>query len=165
MTVPPADRRAGAYGIGGGAPHPGPGSLQDGAVAPRMPASLLPAIAVVRILPDDVVARLVNISASGMLVECQNRLKPGSAVTILFGGSFRPEAVKSRVARASVSGIGADGALRYHIGIAFVTPIELPAPVTPHHDAAAPLRLAAAVGPAAPVGPAARQHETLRNRW
>jgi hypothetical protein len=119
----------------------------------------MPTMAVVRILPVDVVAKLVNISASGMLVECQNRLTPGSAITIQFDASFRPEAVPSRVVRASVSGIGPDGALRYHIGIAFVSAIELPAPIASHRDVEVPLRSAT------PTARVARQEAILDNRW
>ena len=145
-------------GLDGGGSRPEPGGLQDGKVASRVPASLMSAITGVRILPGDVVAELVNISTSGMLVECRDRLKPGSPVTVLIAGSFSPGAVLSRVVRTTVSGIGPDGALRYHIGIAFVSPIDLPDPVEPDRETP-PLQAAT------PASPATPQTEVLRNRW
>jgi hypothetical protein len=147
-----------APGLDSGGPQPEPNGLQDGKVASRVPASLMPTITGVRILPGDVVATLVNISTSGMLVDCRDRLKPGSPVTVLIAGAFSPGAVLSRVVRATVSGIGPDGALRYHIGIAFVSPIDLPDPVEPDRETP-PLQAAT------PVSPATPQTEVLRNRW
>jgi hypothetical protein len=94
--------------------------------APRLEASVVPSITGVRISPGDAPARLVNISWSGVLVECETRLKPGTDVTVLFAGTFQPAQVPSRVARVNVSGIGPTGALTYQIGLAFATPITLP---------------------------------------
>ena len=126
--------------------------------APRLPASLVPAITGVRISPGGALARLVNISRSGALVECDSRLAPGAEVMVHFAGTFQPTQVPSRVARVNVSGIGPNGALTYQIGLAFATPVTLPDPPALRPEKAP------AVGPAPPAirsqpGP------VLRNRW
>ena len=48
----------------------------------------------------------------------------GKDVTVHFEGSFVPRAIEGKVVRASVSSI-ANGRLRYHMGIAFSTVIDL----------------------------------------
>jgi len=126
--------------------------------APRLQASLVPSITGVRISPGDSLARLVNISWSGVLVECEQRLRPGTEVTVRFAGTFQPAQVPSRVARVSVSGIGPTGALTYQIGLAFATPITLPDPP------ASGRAKAPTVWPAAPTADAPPQ-SALRNRW
>jgi hypothetical protein len=132
--------------------------------APRLKASVVPSITGVRISPGDAPARLVNISWSGVLVECEQRLKPGSEVTVRFVGTFQPDQVPSRVARANVSGIGPTGALTYQIGLSFATPITLPDPPgvrQPKAPVAWPASPTAAAAPAAyPPSQSA-----LRNRW
>jgi PilZ domain-containing protein len=96
--------------------------------AARHPASVLPAITGLRISPHGVEATLVNISSTGVLAECGERLKPGSAVTVVFEGTFVPRSMEGRVARNSVSSMGRDGRLRYHVGIAFARTIDLGVP-------------------------------------
>lgn len=93
--------------------------------APRRLASAVPSITGLRISPHGVEASLVNISESGVLAECGERLKPGSAVTVVFEGTFTPRSVEGRVARNTVSSMGKDGRLRYHVGIAFTKHISL----------------------------------------
>lgn len=93
--------------------------------APRRAASAVPSITGLRISPHGVEASLVNISESGVLAECGERLKPGSAVTVVFEGTFTPRSVEGRVARNTVSSMGKDGRLRYHVGIAFTKHIDL----------------------------------------
>ena len=93
--------------------------------APRRQTSLVPSILGVRLSPYGADATLVNISTSGVLVECSRYLKPGSAVTVVFDGSFSPSSIESRVARSSIAGIDKEGAVRYDVGIAFKTPIGL----------------------------------------
>jgi len=80
--------------------------------ASRLPASLVPSITAVRLSPHGADATLLNISASGVLVECATRFRLGTAVTAVFEGTFSPSSVEGRVAR-------------YHIGIAFNKPIPL----------------------------------------
>ncbi len=141
----------------GGAPVPaGSGSrgTTDGArfnraesrIAYRLPASRVPSIKGVHLVPGDVEATLINISTHGVAVECECRLLPRSDITVSFAGSFQPPSVAARVVRCTVVGITNDGALRYQVGMAFVRPIEL----------LESSRVELAVMPPAPV---------LRNRW
>jgi len=120
--------------------------------APRRPASAVPSITGLRISPHGVEATLVNISESGVLAECGERLKPGSAVTVVFEGTFTPRSVEGRVARNTVSSMGKDGRLRYHVGIAFTKHIGL------GPDESAPPAKPQADGPVLVQPPA-------RNRW
>ena len=122
--------------------------------APRRPASSVLSITGLRISPHGVDATLVNISESGVLAECGERLKPGSAVTVVFEGTFTPRNVEGRVARNTVSSMGKDGRLRYHVGIAFTKPISL------GPDDTAP----AAPEKPQPEGPVLVQ-PPARNRW
>jgi len=93
--------------------------------AARIPAARVPSIQAVRLSPGDSISTLVNISTSGLLVECISKPRPGSAVTVNFVGSFTPTTVKGRVARTIVASLGKDGVLHYMVGIAFDESIEL----------------------------------------
>ena len=143
---------------GGGAQEPVNRPAAE-APAPRMDASVVPSITGVRISPGDAPAKLVNISWSGALVECETRFRPGTEVTVHFAGTFQPAQVPGRVARANVSGIGPTGALSFQIGLAFATPVTLPDPPA---DAQAN---APAVWPAAPAAASPPSQSVLRNRW
>jgi hypothetical protein len=130
----------------------------DKRIAPRHPASDFPAISGVRISPQGTRATLINISAKGVLVESSASLKPTSAVTIVFEGTFTPSSVPSRVVRTTVVGIGKDGGLKYQIGIAFTAPIALEE--RPAGDAA---QVPVVDPPAAPaIGPPSA---VVHNRW
>lgn len=123
--------------------------------AVRHLASAVPAITGLRISPHGVEATLVNISQSGVLAECGERLKPGSAVTVVFEGTFVPRSMEGRVARNSVSSMGRDGRLRYHVGIAFARPIDLgalpePEPAPQVEPPPAPVAVVAATQPQTP---------------
>lgn len=109
-----------------GARRPGetPATL-DARSAPRLPASLVPSITGVRLSPYGADATLLNISASGVLVECANRLRLGTLLTIVFEGTFSPSSVEGRVARSSVATVDKKGVLRYHVGVAFIKRITL----------------------------------------
>jgi hypothetical protein len=126
-------------------------SGEENREAPRRPAAAVPSITGVRISPHGVEATLVNISESGVLTECGERLKPGSTVTVVFEGTFTPRSVEGRVARNTVSSMGKEGRLRYHVGIAFTKPIAL------GPDESAPEKLG-------PEGPVLAQ-PPARNRW
>lgn len=91
--------------------------------APRRPAALVPSITGVRVPPHANSATLLNISASGVLLECTGRLPLGTAVTVFFDGTFSPTSVDSRVTRSAVASMNKKGVLRYHIGLAFNSPI------------------------------------------
>jgi hypothetical protein len=121
--------------------------------ASRIPAARVPSIQAVRISPGDSPCTLVNISTSGLLVECTSRPRPGSAVTVTFVGSFAPATVKGRVARTMVASLGKDGVLHYMVGVAFDQPIELDEHLV-DQDAAPP-----------PAEAAPRLASRLQNRW
>ena len=130
--------------------------------APRLRASQVPTITGVRLSPFGTDAALLNISATGVLVECASRLRLGTVVTLVFEGGFTPSSVEGRVARSAVAMVDKKGKLLYHVGVAFTKPIALAA-ATP----AAPVQRAAPAAPqlhvvapavAAPVAP-------VRNRW
>jgi hypothetical protein len=117
----------------------------EGRSAPRIPASAVPEIKGVRLSPHGTEATLLNISASGVLVECTSRFRLGTAVTTVFDGRFSPSTIEGRVARSSVANVSKKGVLQYHIGIAFNKPIALEqVPVA-----------SAVVQPVAPAVPAA----------
>ena len=93
----------------------------------RSPAGIhVPEITGVRLKPHGADATLVNISTSGILVECASRIKPGTAVIVVFEGTFSPAQIDARVARSSVAIMHKGGGLGYHTGIAFNQPIVLP---------------------------------------
>ena len=92
--------------------------------ATRRPASAVPSITGIRFVAYGE-AKLVNISTSGLLAECGERIKPGSLVTIVFEGSFVPRTIDAQVTRNCVAFMGAGGGLRYHVGLAFVREIDL----------------------------------------
>jgi hypothetical protein len=116
-----------------------------------------------RLSPGDAV-KLVNISASGVLVEGKTRFVPGTRVTVIFEGPAAPPSVKARVIRCQVSAIGGGGSLQYHSAIAFEAKIELPV------DEAALPPAPALPPPAAPTkksskAAAAAAPAPLVNRW
>jgi len=102
-----------------------PSLVPDQRTAVRIPAKRVPSIEAVHLSPGDSMATLVNISTSGVLVEGTSKLRPGSAVTVNFIGTFTPTTVRGRVARTIVASLGKDGVLHYMVGIAFDEPISL----------------------------------------
>jgi hypothetical protein len=152
--------------------------------ATRYQAAEVPSIKSLRLSPHGAEASLVNISSRGLLAECVVRLKVGSAVTVLFEGGFSPISAAGRVARCEVSAMGRDGVLRYHVGIAFNSPVELkdvvpsqaisaPEPLAPTTPAPASVpapepalpQLAAGEVLVALDEPAASSPAVARNRW
>lgn len=91
----------------------------------RRPASEVPRITGLRILPQGAEAVLVNISVTGLLAETTARLLAGNDVDVRFEGTFYPPTVSGRVVRSQVSVMRPDGGLRYHIAIEFNSPIVL----------------------------------------
>ena len=78
-----------------------------------------------RLSPGEAVS-LVNISASGVLVEGKTRFVPGTRVTVHFEGTIKPNQIKARVVRCQVSAIGGGGSLQYQSAIAFEGRMDLP---------------------------------------
>lgn len=99
-----------------------------------------------RFLPQGATASLVNISSTGLLAESTARLAVGSAATVAIEGGFTPSRVEGRVARCEVAVMGADGLLRYHLGIEFTRPLP-------------------AIGEDAPVPPPPARAPHAVNRW
>lgn len=132
-----------------------PGSQAPVKVEPaaqRRPASAVPSISGLVLSPYGGRATLVDISVSGLLAECGVALKVGQAVKVTFEGTFTPHLVEARVVRSSVASMTAGG-FRYHVGVAFKTPIAFaddPPPATGAGDARP------AVAAAAPPPPASR---------
>jgi len=136
--------------------------------APRVPASAVPGIKGVRLSPHGTEATLLNISASGALVECTSRIRLGTAVTTVFEGTFSPATIEGRVARSSVANVSKKGVLQYHIGIAFnnLIAIGVPAAVEPGRAAAITQPEASEpVGATPPAQTAAPVPPIVRNRW
>ena len=128
---------------------------------PRYPAESVIGITGMRLSPGDVV-KLVDISASGVLVEGKTRFVPGTHLTVHFEGPSAPRPVKGRVVRCQVSAIGEGGALQYQSAIAFDGIIDVllgeepkPVPVAQPDPAAAPKSTSIAD----------QGVQRLRNRW
>jgi PilZ domain-containing protein len=109
----------------------------------RKVAAVVPSITGVRLSPVGGEAVLVNISATGVLVRCMTRLRPDTAVNVVFEGGFAPASVPSRIVRSVVAQIDGSGKLWFDLGIAFrktiafdeaPAPIELPAPTPTLQD-------------------------------
>lgn len=91
----------------------------------RWPSAMVPSITGLRFSPQGVTATLVNISETGLLADCSERLKPGTVLTVIFEGAQKLKSVPGRVARANVSSMDADRHLHYHVGIVFSRAIPL----------------------------------------
>jgi len=133
------------------APGPAPEPAPSAEKRPhRRPAASVPSITGLRFKPHGIDATLVDISETGLLAECAERLKPGTSVTVLFEGMMAFRSVTGRVARSFVSTMGADCRLRYQVGIAFNDPIVIDDDITPVE----PENTAPVVAP-----------RVVRNRW
>jgi hypothetical protein len=100
--------------------------------SPRHAASVVPSITGVRLSPAGGEVVLVNISATGVLVRCMTRLRPDTAVNVLFEGGFSPASVPARIVRSVVAQIDSSGKLWFDLGIAFRKAIafdDVPAPI------------------------------------
>jgi hypothetical protein len=115
----------------------------------------MPSITGLRISPHGAEATLINISTSGLLAECGERLQPGSSITVIVEGGFTPQSIAGRVARNSVSSMAPNGRLRYHVGICFNAPIDL---------GEEPVTEPSAVEPAVHASPLPAA-VVIRNRW
>jgi hypothetical protein len=139
--------------------EPDPNELR---AAQRLPASAVPAITGLRIQGQK--ATLINISETGLLAECGERQMPGSRLTVMVEGAFAPATMRCRVTRTSVAALGADGRLRYHVGVQFDSRITLE-DATPPAVASPVAAVQAAAPAAAPAAVAAAPEPIVRNRW
>lgn len=131
--------------------------------ARRYGPSSFPGIEEIQLVPPGAPAILVNLSATGLLVESEARLGPGTDVSVEFGGGFTPSSAESRVIRCEVIGITAGGSLRYRIGLAFNA--RIPLPNETGSDEAQPSDEVAVAAAPPPPAPGAAPPRILRNRW
>jgi hypothetical protein len=135
------------------------------AVDPRYPAEAISAITGMRLSPGEAV-RLVNLSASGVLVEGKTRFVPGTRVGVIFEGPKAPPTVKGRVVRCQVSAIAGGGSLQYQSAIQFEQKIEVPV-----DEAALPQQATPAAAPPPPKTAGSKKQveppapPKLVNRW
>jgi len=118
----------------------------------------VPSIVGLRISPPGLEATLVDISATGLLVEWGVALKIGQAVTVDFEGTISPQSLEAEVVRTAVASMTSEG-VRYHLALAFTVPIALgdepsPPPETGAENDAVP----AATGDPRPP-------DDIENRW
>jgi len=130
--------------------------------ARRYASQSFPEIQGTRLVPPGAAATLVNLSATGALIECECRLLPETVLTVEFIGTFSPASIEGRVIRCEVIGIAANGSLGYRIGLAFSTRIALPNATSDEAGvrASAPVVPPPPADADAPVGA-----PVLRNRW
>jgi hypothetical protein len=131
---------------------------------PRHRPDAVPEIAAIRLSPGDA-GQLVNISASGLLMESHTRYAPGGRITVHFEGPIATKQIKGRIVRCEVSAIGEKGALHYQTAVAFYGRLSLAVndakPFT--HTADEPVSPQAAASSASAEAPD-DSPETL-NRW
>src|SRR5262245_54696455 len=84
----------------------------------RYPAAAVPEITGLRTSPGDE-AMLVNVSATGLLIESPQRFAPGQRVAVHFEGTLPTRNMKARVVRCQVAVISGKGNLRYQTAMAF----------------------------------------------
>jgi hypothetical protein len=87
---------------------------------------------------------------------------PGSRLTVMVEGAFAPATMRCRVTRTSVAALGADGRLRYHVGVQFDSRITLEDATPP--AVASPVAIVQPAAAAA-VAAGAAPEPILRNRW
>ena len=124
--------------------------------ARRFAAALVPSITGLRLSPHGIDARLVNISATGLLAECGMRLKVGSAVALSLEGTFTPSSKAGRVVRCAVAAMSSNGGLLYHVGVHFDAPIALNEPTGVANTKTIPEPVPSEPAPV---------HVVVRNRW
>jgi hypothetical protein len=93
------------------------------ATARRMPGSEVAPGREVKLSPGGT-AELIDISATGALVETSTMFTLGAAVRVLVGGA-RPQRLAGRVVRSQVCAIHRDSTMSYHVAIAFDDPTQL----------------------------------------
>lgn len=157
------------------APDPGTAVNPSGRKAKRVPAAAVPAITRLRISPRGIDAVLVNISSTGLLAQCGDRVQTGLRVLIHVDGTFEPAQIPGTVVRNYVASVSSDGRLIYQVAVLFARPIELdaasdvPAPtaVAGASDRPASVALDAATDAAAPIAQASEPSpaRVVQNRW
>ena len=75
---------------------------------------------------------VINVSSTGVLVQCQARLVPGQEALLQIVGASNKVRVKGQVVRCEVSDVRGD--LQYHVAVRF-DPDPCPLPVSAHLSA------------------------------
>lgn len=88
-----------------------------GTEARRVPGNRVAAGGTVRLSPGGLVD-LLNVSATGALVESRQRLATGTSVVLSIGGE-QPQRLEGDVVRSTVTAIHRDNTMTYQLGIAF----------------------------------------------
>jgi hypothetical protein len=112
----------------------------------------------VRLLPGGAV-ELLNVSATGALVESKHRLATGTSVVMVIEGD-RPQRLQGSVVRSTVTAIHRDSTMTYQLGIAFNPDSKLEGVLEEPEPAPA---ATAAVDVDAAIGSAGA--EALVNQW
>jgi hypothetical protein len=131
---------------------------------PRYPAESVTGITGMRLSPGDVV-KLVNISASGVLVEGKTRFVPGTHLTVHFEGQSALGPVKGRVVRCQVSAIGEGGGLQYQSAIVFDSTIDVLGVLRDEGPKSVPVAQPGPASAPTPTSIADQRVQRLRNRW
>lgn len=85
--------------------------------ARRVPGHQVAGGTTVKLSPGGV-AELLNVSATGALVESRNRLAAGTKVVLAIGGD-QPQRLEGEVLRSTVAAIHRDSTMTYQLAIAF----------------------------------------------
>ena len=102
------------------------GTLGERRRAVRQPRRALRWLTLARLWPARRV-RVLDWSATGMLIEGGVRFAPGRTVTLQLLGERGHLLVRGEITRAAVSAIGSTG-LRYRAAVAFEKPVDLREP-------------------------------------
>lgn len=89
----------------------------------RYPREAIPEITGMSVSGDE--ATLVNISASGLLMESATRYAPGRRITVQFEGTIPTKKIKGRIVRCQVSAINDKRTLLYHTALVFESRLML----------------------------------------
>ena len=84
----------------------------------------MPSITGLRIAPPGIGATLVDISTNGLLAASGVAPRIGQVVEVTFEGTFSPATVEGQVVRTAIAAM-TPGGIRYHVAVAFTTPIVL----------------------------------------
>ena len=104
--------------------------MGDRREAARHPAEEVPWIKGIRAANIEE-AYLINVSSTGVLVQCRARLLPGDETVLQFVRSGNRFRVKGQVVRCEVADVHAEGSLQYEVAVAF-DPDPCPLPVSQH---------------------------------
>lgn len=91
--------------------------VSSGAESRRVPGAQMGIGGTVRLSPGGVVD-LLNVSATGALVESRQRLATGTSVIVSIDGD-RPQRLPGSIVRSTVTAIHRDNSMTYQLGIAF----------------------------------------------